>query len=101
MPLSQDTQNRIIESLTSRTAGAEVIAALSTTLGSPAAAQALISGVTPIPASACAGVATPSATNVNGAIDTCNAVVTTRLTNIEAKLNAVITALKGAALMAP
>jgi phosphoenolpyruvate-protein kinase (PTS system EI component) len=101
MALSQDAKNRLAVALTSLNAATEVIAALSTTLGSPAATTAVIAASTNIPAAACAGAATPSATQVNAAIDACNAVTEARLDTIEAKVNAIITALKGASLMAP
>lgn len=68
---------------------------------SPVAANvAAFSGTTNLPASSCAGGSTPTATNVNSAIDTVAAVAETRLDNIETKVNAIITALVNAGLMA-
>lgn len=131
MSLSQDTKNRLAVALTSHDAANEVIDALSTSLGSPAGAVAAIGTTTNLAAAvvapvtmtpaACAGGASPSATNVNTAIDSATAQikgfldakadnvdletlrtqVEARLDTIEAKVDAIITALKGASLMAP
>lgn len=100
MSLSESTKHRLNVAVTSTAAGAELAAAIDATGSGPAAVVTAIGASTNIPAAACAGAATPTATQVNAAVDTCNAVIETRLDAIESKVNSLIAALKGAGIMA-
>lgn len=52
-----------------------------------------------LPGASCAGAGSPSATNVNSAIDTVSAAAETRLDAIDTAIAAIITSLKNAGLM--
>lgn len=67
--------------------------------GSPTANIAALAASTNIPAAATAGGATPTAANVNTAIDTATAVIETRLDAIESKINTLLAALKASGAM--
>jgi hypothetical protein len=100
MTLSTDAVKRLKTAVTSNAVGAELAAAIDASGSGPAALVAALAASTNLPAAACAGAATPSATNVNAAIDTVSAVAETRLDNLEIKVNAILAALKAANLMA-
>lgn len=100
MALSTELKRRLAVALTSTAASDAIAAAIDSNGSGPAAVVAAIGTTTNIPAASCAGVAEPSATQVNAAIDTTNAVVETRLDGVEAKINAVIASLKAAGMMA-
>lgn len=100
MTLSADAVKRLKTAVTSGDVGAELAAAIDASGSGPAALVAALAASTNLPAAACAGAATPSATNVNAAIDTVAAVAETRLDNLEIKVNAILAALKAANLMA-
>ncbi len=100
MTLSVENVKRLKTDVTSDAAGAELAAAINSQGSGPAALVAALGASTNLPAAACAGAASPSATNVNAAIDTVAAVAETRLDNLETKINAILSALKTAGLMA-
>lgn len=130
MSLSQKTKDRLEKALTSKTAAAEVVAAIDSQGSGPAAVVAAFGTTTNLTAlaptavtmtaAACAGGATPAATDVNAAINSATAEIKTmldakadnadaetlrteveaRLDAIETKVNAMLTALKAAGLMA-
>lgn len=100
MSLSTNAKRRLEVALGNKTLGDEVAAAIDSSGSGPATAVAAIGTTTNIPAAACAGGATPSATNVNAAIDTVATAVEGRLDTLEIKVDAIIAALKGANLMA-
>lgn len=99
MSLSDSTKKRLAKAVTSKAAADEISAAIDSQGSGPAAVVAAIGVTTNLPASNCAGVATPSATNVNAAIDAVTAATEARLDVIEAKVDAILAALKAAALM--
>jgi hypothetical protein len=100
MSLSDDAKRRLVVALASADAGEEVALAIESPSGSPAADVPAIGATTNLPAAACAGTTAPSATNVNAAIDTVSAVVESRLDTAESKINAILSSLKTAGLMA-
>lgn len=100
MTLSANAVKRLQTAVASASVGSEIAAAVDAQGSGPAALVADLAASTNIPAAACAGAATPSATNVNAAIDTVAAVAETRLDNLEIKVNAILAALKAANLMA-
>jgi hypothetical protein len=100
MSISEKTKRRLEKALTSKSSATEVVSAISAQGSSPAAVVAAIAASTNIPAAACEGEATPSATQVNAAIDTVSAVVESRLDTVEGKLNAILAALKASGQMA-
>jgi hypothetical protein len=100
MSLSSDAKRRLEVALASKSAGDEVAAAVDSQGSGPAAVVAALGTTADIPGAACAGAATPTATQVNAAIDTVAAVAESRLDAIEIKIDAILGALKTANLMA-
>ena len=130
MTLSTDAKRRLEVATASKAVGDEIAAAIDAGGSGPAAAVAAFGSTTNLTAlavtattfagAACAGGSTPTATQVNTAIDTATGLVKTaldlkadnadcetlrteteaRLDAIETKINAVIAALKAASLMA-
>ena len=100
MSLSADSKLRLKYALANAAAAVEVAAAIDSSGSGPATYVAPFGTTTNIAAANCAGAATPSATNVNSAIDTATATIESRLDAIETKLNAVLSALVAASLMA-
>lgn len=100
MSLSSTLLRRLAVALGNTDAANAIGAAIDAQGSGPAGVVAAIPASTAIPAAACAGGATPSATNVNTAIDATHAVVEARLDAIEAKVNQILTSLKAANLMA-
>jgi len=99
MSISENAKKRLIAAVTSLSVAEELIAAIDAMGSGPASMVTAIGATTNVPAAACAGAATPSATDVNTAIDTVAAVIETRLDVIEGKINAIISALTAASLM--
>lgn len=100
MSLSASTKRRLVTAVTSQAAADELAAAIDAQGSGPAAVVAAFGTTTNLPAANCAGGSAPTATQVNAAIDAVATVAETRLDNLEAKVNAILTALKNAGLMA-
>ena len=98
MALTVEQRRRLAVAL-SNTKLAEQIADVIDAGNVKAAVIAALGASTNIPAAACAGGATPAATDVDTAINTCNAVIETRLDAAESKIDALLAALKTAGLM--
>jgi hypothetical protein len=93
MSLSTKAKLWLKSAIANASVAQEVSAAIDAFGSGPAANVAAIGAVTTIPNAACAGGSTPTATQVNTAINTVTAVAETRLENLETKLNAVVAAL--------
>lgn len=100
MTLSADAKRRLVVAVASEPYGNELAAAIDAGGTGPAALVADFGGTANLPGAACAGAASPSAANVNAAIDTVTTANELRLDAIETKINAILAALKGADLMA-
>jgi hypothetical protein len=100
MTLSVDAKRRLTVAVANETAGAELAAAIDAQGSGPAAVVSAFGATTNLPAAACAGGASPSATNVNAAIDTVAAAAEARIDALESKVNDLLASLKAAALMA-
>ena len=100
MTLSTRTKRQLAVGIANQAAATELIAAIDAQGSGPAAVVTAFVSTTDLPVSACAGTTTPSATNVNAAIDTVTAATEARLDAIESKINSILTALKNASLMA-
>jgi hypothetical protein len=104
--LSQETINRLGIALTSDAAALELIALIEAGGNPVAALVANFGATTNLPASNAALSTSDTYTDaavkaaIDGAVDAKGAAAETRLDNIETKLNAILTALKNAGLMA-
>ena len=100
MALSSNAKRRLSVALASLPVGEEVSAAIDSMGSGPAAAVTPLGVTANLPASACAGAATPTAANVNDAVDALKTASEARLDAIESRVDAMIAALTAAALMA-
>ncbi len=100
MSLSNEAKRRLERAVSSKTVGTELAAAIDAPGDGPAALVASFGTTTNLPAANCAGEATPSATNVNAAIDAVATVAEARLDALESKVNDLLAALKAAGYMA-
>ncbi len=100
MSLSVEAKRRLAVAVTSESVGTELAAAIDAQGSGPAARVAAFGTTTAIPAAACAGAATPTATQVNAAIDTAAAAAELRLDAIETKINTILSAMVTAGTMA-
>ncbi len=100
MTISTNAQNRLEKAVTSKAVAAELVAAINAPGSGPAAVVTAFGTTAAIPAAACAGVDTPTATQVNAAIDAVAAAAEARLDAIEAKINALLASLKAASYVA-
>jgi len=99
MPLSTKVLRRLAVALGNKAAADAIAAAIDAQGSGPAAKVTAIGTTAALPAAACAGGATPAATDVNTAINTVTAAAEARLDGVEGKVDAIIAALKGANLM--
>lgn len=100
MTVSAEAKRRLEVAVTSKKVADELVAAIDAPGSGPAAVVAAFGVTTDLPATACAGGATPTAAQVDAAIAVLAAAAEVRLDAIEAKTNAILTALKGASYMA-
>lgn len=100
MTISKDVKHRLAVALASVEAADAVAAAIAAGGNGPAELLADLELSTVFDAAATAGGATPSAADVNAAIDALAGAVHTRLNVIENKINAILGALTAAGLMA-
>lgn len=100
MSLSSTVLRRLAVAMGNKAAADAIAAAIDSNGSGPAAVVAAFGATTNLPAAACDGDATPSATNVNAAIDAVAAVAETRLDAVEAKVNAILASLKSSGQMA-
>lgn len=100
MSLSVEQLRRLEVALTSKEVAHAIAAAIDAQGSGPAAKVAAIPASTNLPAAGTQGGATPTATQVDAAIATVAAVAESRLDALETKVNALITALTNAGLMA-
>lgn len=103
MALSLKAKKRLEVAMARRTEALEVIAAIDSNGSGPAAAVAAIGATSNLPASnlVAAIPAEPTKAEVDAGIDTLRVAAEARLDVIEAKIDAVIAALKAAGMMAP
>jgi hypothetical protein len=99
MALDKETKHRLAVALASLEASEAVAAAIAAGATGPVDSVAALAAQSAFTAAATAGGATPTATNVNASVDALAGLVHTRLGLVEAKVNAILTAMKTAGLM--
>jgi hypothetical protein len=99
MALDKEVKHRLAVALASLEAAEAVASAISQGATGPADTVTALGAQSAFAAAATAGGATPTATNVNTAIDALAGLVHTRLGLIESKVNAILASMKAADLM--
>lgn len=99
MALDKATKHRLAVALASLEAAEAVATAIDQGATGPADTVAALAAQSAFTAAATAGGATPTATNVNAAIDALAGSIHTRLGLVEAKVNAILASMKAASLM--
>ncbi len=101
MALSAKARKRIEVALARRAEALEVIAAIDSNGSGPAASVAAIGATSNLPTAALSTSDTYTDAAVNGAINALGSAAESRLDVLEAKVDAIIAALKAAGMMSP